>query len=168
MIFVLSHFEAQQILNEGHIFDYVISIRDMIKPLNSLRFKSNQVEKAFIELCFEDDDVGEFAPNHQHISSLIDFCRSIREEHSVLIHCRAGVCRSMSAARILLYLQNRPIDEQALDQICEQSCNVLNRNPFNLPWGSNKRMLELADQILNSNLSDFPAWGSKGLAVEDE
>lgn len=82
---------------------------------------------------------GHILPEREHVEGLIEFVRGWRpEEAPVLIHCVAGISRSMAAALITLVL-NAPGREM------EAARHLRGVAPHAYP---NRRMIALADQLL--------------------
>lgn len=89
------------------------------------------------------DDITEPVPGHilpasEHVSSLIEFASSWNRQTPLLVHCYAGVSRSMAAALILLCLE-------ADGREAEAARLLRRRAPHAHP---NRRMIALADDLL--------------------
>ncbi|MFQ5773598.1 MAG: tyrosine phosphatase family protein [Kiloniellaceae bacterium] len=94
-------------------------------------------------LRLEIDDINQPLPGHilpqaDHIAALIEFVKDWRGEAPLLLHCVAGVSRSMAAALIALNLAS-PRRE------AETGAHVRRAAPHAVP---NRRMIELADRLL--------------------
>ena len=82
---------------------------------------------------------GHILPGAEHIRGLIDFVRAwSHEEAPILIHCVAGISRSMAAALITLVIK-------APGRELEAARHVRNAAPHAYP---NRRMIAVADQLL--------------------
>jgi predicted protein tyrosine phosphatase len=81
---------------------------------------------------------GQILPSAEHISKLIGFASSWDRQTPLLVHCHAGVSRSMAAALILLCLD-------AEGREAEAARLLRSRAPHAHP---NRRMIALADQLL--------------------
>jgi predicted protein tyrosine phosphatase len=82
---------------------------------------------------------GHILPAAEHISGLLDFVRAwSHEEAPILIHCVAGISRSMAAALITLVIK-------APGRELEAARHVRAAAPHAYP---NRRMIAVADQML--------------------
>jgi predicted protein tyrosine phosphatase len=82
---------------------------------------------------------GHILPMEEHVAGLIEFVRAWPpDEAPLLIHCVAGISRSMAAALITLVVK---APERELDAARQ----VRSAAPHAYP---NRRMIELADQLL--------------------
>ncbi len=95
-------------------------------------------------LRIEIDDVSEARPDRvlpeeEHVVRLIDFLREVDPNEPLLLHCMAGISRSMAAALIALVLDAEGREEEAARQIRELA-------PHASP---NRRIVELADRLLD-------------------
>jgi predicted protein tyrosine phosphatase len=82
---------------------------------------------------------GHVLADEQHVAGLIAFVRAWRhEEAPMLIHCMAGISRSMAAALIALVTKAGGREIEAADQLRRVA-------PHAYP---NRRMIALADQLL--------------------
>jgi predicted protein tyrosine phosphatase len=82
---------------------------------------------------------GHILPAAEHIEGLIDFVRAWpHDETPILIHCIAGISRSMAAALITLVVK-------APGRELEAARHVRNAAPHAYP---NRRMIAVADQLL--------------------
>ena len=81
---------------------------------------------------------GQILPSAEHILELIEFASSWGRQTPLLVHCHAGVSRSMAAALILLCLD-------ADGREAEAGQLLRSRAPHAHP---NRRMIALADQLL--------------------
>lgn len=82
---------------------------------------------------------GHIHPDLEHVAQLIEFLREWRhEEAPLLIHCLAGISRSMAAAMIALVVKAGGHETEAARRIREAA-------PHAHP---NRRMIALADRIL--------------------
>jgi predicted protein tyrosine phosphatase len=82
---------------------------------------------------------GHILPDAEHIEGLIDFVRAWpHDETPILIHCIAGISRSMAAALITLVIK-------APGRELEAARHVRNAAPHAYP---NRRMIAVADQLL--------------------
>lgn len=82
---------------------------------------------------------GHVLPDPEHIAGLIDFVRSWSpDEAPILIHCVAGISRSMAAALITLALK-------APGRELEAARHVRQAAPHAYP---NRRMVAVADELL--------------------
>jgi predicted protein tyrosine phosphatase len=101
------------IISERH---YRIGIHDISEPLD-----------------------GHILPAEEHVEGLIDFVREWRhEEAPILIHCVAGISRSMAAALITLVIK-------APGREVEAARHLRGAAPHAYP---NRRMIAVADQLL--------------------
>lgn len=83
--------------------------------------------------------VGHILADEQHIAGLIAFVRAWpHEEAPLLIHCMAGISRSMAAALIALVTKAGGREMEAAEQVRRAA-------PHAYP---NRRMIALADQLL--------------------
>ena len=78
-------------------------------------------------------------PDTEHIAELVDFLHNWERKTSLLIHCVAGISRSMAAAMIALNLSET---EHEYDNARYMRRTAPHAKP-------NRRMIELADQMLN-------------------
>jgi predicted protein tyrosine phosphatase len=90
------------------------------------------------------DDISEplpgyIVPEEHHISSLIEFLRCWQGDRPVLMHCLAGISRSMAAALIALALETEGREAEVAQQMREIA-------PHAQP---NRRMVALADGLLD-------------------
>ena len=82
---------------------------------------------------------GHILPAEEHVLGLIDFVRGWRhEEAPILIHCMAGISRSMAAALITLVIK-------APGREVEAARHLRGAAPHAYP---NRRMIAVADQLL--------------------
>jgi predicted protein tyrosine phosphatase len=84
-------------------------------------------------------------PSEQHIAAIIEFAKQWQREASdkpLLIHCWLGQSRSPAAALIAALTANPKIDDFKLAQALRAA------SPFANP---NKRMVELADSVIQRN-----------------
>jgi predicted protein tyrosine phosphatase len=82
---------------------------------------------------------GHILPAEEHVEGLIDFVRDWRhEEAPILIHCVAGISRSMAAALITLVIK-------APGREVEAARHLRAAAPHAYP---NRRMIAVADQLL--------------------
>jgi predicted protein tyrosine phosphatase len=82
---------------------------------------------------------GHILPMAEHVAGLIEFVRAWRsDEAPLLIHCVAGISRSMAAALITLVVK-------APGRELEAARQVRSAAPHAYP---NRRMIELADELL--------------------
>jgi predicted protein tyrosine phosphatase len=82
---------------------------------------------------------GHILPMAEHVEGLIEFVRIWRpDEAPLLIHCVAGISRSMAAALITLVIK-------APGRELEAARHVRSAAPHAYP---NRRMIELADELL--------------------
>jgi predicted protein tyrosine phosphatase len=82
---------------------------------------------------------GHILPAEEHVEGLIDFVRGWRpEEAPILIHCVAGISRSMAAALITLVIK-------APRREVEAARHLRGAAPHAYP---NRRMIAVADQLL--------------------
>jgi predicted protein tyrosine phosphatase len=84
-------------------------------------------------------DLAEDPPNAAHVERLIEFGRSWDAKSPMLIHCWAGISRSMAAAYILLCDRFGPLHEK------EIAMAMRARAPHAYP---NPLLVELADKAL--------------------
>jgi predicted protein tyrosine phosphatase len=84
--------------------------------------------------------VGHILADEQHVAGLIGFVRAWpHEEAPMLIHCMAGISRSMAAALIALVTKASGREMEAAEQVRRAA-------PHAFP---NRRMIALADHLLN-------------------
>jgi predicted protein tyrosine phosphatase len=82
---------------------------------------------------------GHVLPAMEHIEGLIDFVRAWRhDEAPILIHCVAGISRSMAAALITLAVKTPGMELDAARHVRSAAAHAY----------PNRRMIELADQLL--------------------
>ena len=82
---------------------------------------------------------GHILPAEEHVEGLIDFVRAWRpDEAPILIHCVAGISRSMAAALITLVIK-------APGRELDAARHLRRAAPHAYP---NRRMIEVADQLL--------------------
>ena len=82
---------------------------------------------------------GHILPAEEHIEGLIDFVRAWQhDEAPILIHCVAGISRSMAAALVTLVIK-------APGRELEAARRVRSAAPHAYP---NRRMIAVADQLL--------------------
>jgi len=82
---------------------------------------------------------GHILPAEEHVEGLIDFVRAWRpDEAPILIHCVAGISRSMAAALITLVIK-------APGRELDAARHVRSAAPHAYP---NRRMIAVADQLL--------------------
>jgi len=79
------------------------------------------------------------APGADHVRSLLEFGRRWTGEAPMLVHCWAGISRSMAAAYILLCERLGPGSEERI------ACSIRARAPHAFP---NPLMVRLADEQL--------------------
>lgn len=82
---------------------------------------------------------GQVAPARSHIESLVAFAADWDRDRPLLVHCFAGISRSMAAALILLCLESEEREAEAALLLAKHA-------PHAQP---NRRMIELADELLN-------------------
>lgn len=102
---------------------------------------------------------GVVAPEEEHVRELIDFLRRRNASERVLMHCYAGVSRSMAAALIGLVL-----DVQGKE--LEAALRLRAAAPHALP---NARIIALADRILERQgrlVAARVAMGPASLTIE--
>jgi predicted protein tyrosine phosphatase len=108
-------------------------------------------------LRLELDDIdapvdGLVLPQPGHVADLIEFIRSWKVERPMLIHCAAGVSRSMAAAFVSLCLRSGA-EEMSVARY------LRNAAPHARP---NRRIVALADEILDRRGSFLAALDSMG------
>ncbi len=81
---------------------------------------------------------GQILPDTDHVATLIEFIRGWRAEAPLLMHCVAGISRSMAAALIALNLKTGECEVEA-------ACRMRQIAPHARP---NRRMIALADRLL--------------------
>jgi predicted protein tyrosine phosphatase len=86
-----------------------------------------------------DVTAGDNPPDRAHIEALLDFSRSWPAEDPILVHCWAGISRSMAATYIILCDRLGPGNEQQIARA------VRNRAPHAYP---NALLVQYADQLL--------------------
>lgn len=84
---------------------------------------------------------GYIVPEEHHIATLIDFLSACDPDSSVLLHCFAGISRSPAAALIALVLDAEGQETEAAQMLRRAA-------PHAYP---NRRMIELADELLGRN-----------------
>jgi predicted protein tyrosine phosphatase len=82
---------------------------------------------------------GAILPEREHVASLVDFVRAWRHDDApILVHCVAGISRSMAAALIALVVKANGREAEAAHRLRAAA-------PHALP---NQRMIDLADDLL--------------------
>jgi len=117
------------LLSPGHM----IETPDGIRAGNHLRLGLNDVVAT---------DIADDPPNDMHVEQLIRFGRTWNAKAPLLIHCWAGVSRSMAAAYIVLCDRFGPFRE---NQIAK---SLRARAPHAYP---NPLLVDLADKALGRN-----------------
>jgi predicted protein tyrosine phosphatase len=117
------------LLSPGHM----IETPEGIGPGNHLRLGLNDVVAT---------DIADDPPNSKHVDELIRFGRGWDAKAPLLIHCWAGVSRSMAAAYIILCDRFGPFREKEI----AKSLRV--RAPHAYP---NPLLVEFADKALGRN-----------------
>ncbi|HTQ14955.1 MAG TPA: hypothetical protein VMH86_13855 [Rhizomicrobium sp.] len=110
--------------------EHMIGTPEGIAAANHLRIGMNDVADAA---------ASEDPPSERHIDELIAFGRAWDARTPMLVHCWAGVSRSMAAAYILLNLKLGPWSESDIAQAMRR------RAPHAYP---NPLMVKLADRAL--------------------
>jgi len=88
-----------------------------------------------LTLAFHDVEV---APQREHIEAILAFAAGWDRQHPLLVHCHAGVSRSMATA-VIVQAMTRPGREADITQLLRQCA------PHASP---NRRMIALADALL--------------------
>jgi predicted protein tyrosine phosphatase len=129
--------------SKGSLVKWILSIGD---PLTKPPTGYVNIEHR-LRLEFEDDtDPNQLnAPQVQHVQRIINFAKHFPSEGIAVIHCDAGISRSSAAAVITLKTKLPQTDDESIVH------TVLNYQPGLHP---NKLMLELADQILKTELAN--------------
>ena len=94
-----------------------------------------------LTLAFHDIEVvqsGMLAPQQEHIEQILAFAAGWDRQHPLLVHCHAGVSRSMATA-VIVQAMTVPGREADITQLLRQ------RAPHAYP---NRRMIALADALL--------------------
>jgi predicted protein tyrosine phosphatase len=86
-----------------------------------------------------DISAGDFPPDHRHIESLLAFAREWPATDPILVHCWAGISRSMAASYIILCDRLGPGSELAVARAIRE------RAPHAYP---NALLVRHADEIL--------------------
>ena len=113
--------------------DYMIETPDGIAPEHHLRLSLNDIS---------DPTLGEAPPGALHVAQLIAFGREWDAARPMLVHCWAGVSRSMAAAFTLLCDRAGPGSEHEIAQ--EIRARASHAQP-------NRLLVRLADQSLDRN-----------------
>jgi predicted protein tyrosine phosphatase len=122
-------------LRPSHLVSLVAPIEQPPTPMGIAGQRHHRVE---IHDIHEPLD-GHILPAAEHIEGLIDFVRAWpQDETPILIHCIAGISRSMAAALITLVVK-------APGRELEAARHVRNAAPHAYP---NRRMIAVADQLL--------------------
>ncbi len=100
--------------------------------------------KQHLKLTFHDIDVprpGSIVPQKEHIEQIIAFATNWDRQHPLLVHCHAGVSRSMATAVIVQVLtaEGRERDVTRLLRALAPHADP------------NRRMIALADELLDRN-----------------
>lgn len=125
------------LLSPGHMIETPRGIR----PGNHLKLGLNDVVAT---------DLADDPPNAQHIDDLIRFGRGWDARAPLLIHCWAGISRSMAAAYIVLCDRFGPFREKEIAK------SLRARAPHAYP---NPLLVEFADKALGRN-------GRMSMAIE--
>jgi predicted protein tyrosine phosphatase len=125
------------LLSPGHM----IETPEGIRIGNHLRLGLNDVAAT---------DIADDPPNEKHVEQLVRFGREWDAKAPLLIHCWAGVSRSMAAAYIVLCDRFGPFREKEIAR------SLRARAPHAYP---NPLLVELADKALGRN-------GRMSMAVE--
>jgi len=104
-----------------------------IKPENHLKIAINDIEE---------EHPGLIAPNHDHISEILDFVGRWDHQNPLVIHCLAGISRSTAAAFISLCAMNSETDEMTLARHLRQASGTASPN---------RLMIRLADEQMERN-----------------
>ena len=94
-----------------------------------------------LTLAFHDVEVappGMVAPQQEHVERILAFAAGWDRQHPLLVHCHAGVSRSMAAA-VMVQAVVMPGREAEITRLLRQ------RAPHAFP---NRRMIALADALL--------------------
>ena len=110
--------------------EYMIETPDGIAPGHHLRLSLNDIA---------DPALGEAPPGERHVAELIAFGRKWDASKPMLVHCWAGVSRSMAAAFTLLCDRAGPGSEYEIAQ--EIRARASHAQP-------NRLLVRLADQAL--------------------
>ncbi len=81
---------------------------------------------------------GSILPAEEHVTALVAFLRECRDDGAVLMHCVAGISRSMAGALIALCL-----DAEGREAEAGRRLRQLARHAH-----PNRRMIEVADRLL--------------------
>ena len=113
--------------------DYMIETPDGIAPEHHLRLSLNDIS---------DPSLGEAPPGALHVAQLIAFGREWDASEPMLVHCWAGVSRSMAAAFTLSCDRAGPGSEHEIAQ--EIRARATHAQP-------NRLLVRLADRSLDRN-----------------
>ena len=99
-------------------------ILTVISPKTKVHYGEPEWAKAEItRINFDDveepDKFGYQPPSLMDVRKIIDWCETVKEDDSVIIHCAAGKSRSTAAMLILLYLKNGRNIQIARDKLLE-------------------------------------------------
>lgn len=131
--------------------EHMIQTPDGFDPARHLRLGVNDIAENWM---------GEAPPAENHVATLIEFGRSWDASAPMLVHCWAGVSRSMAAAYTVLCDRAGPGSEMEIAQA------IRARAPHAYP---NRLIVRLADQKLGREgrmIAAVEAMGDSVLVVE--
>jgi predicted protein tyrosine phosphatase len=136
---------------------YIISLMDPGSPCEIAAGTSLRDHiRIFIHDVIEEVQIGVpcVVPGREHVARVVDFAQAWDGRGALLIHCAAGVSRSTAAGLILLAARH-PGRER------EIALTMRRRAPWISP---NRRMVQLADELLGRNGALLAARDSMGVA----
>ncbi len=131
--------------------EHMIETPAGFEPARHLRLGMNDIAE---------DWLGEAPPAETHVASLLEFGRSWNAQAPMIVHCWAGVSRSMAAAYTVLCDRLGPGAEMEIARAMRA------RAPHAYP---NRLIVRLADRLLNRNgrmVQAVEAMGDGILVVE--
>jgi predicted protein tyrosine phosphatase len=123
--------------------EHMIETPEGIDPTRHLRLAVNDVAETW---------AAEMPPAPRHVEDLLDFGRAWDTRAPLLVHCWAGISRSMAAAFILLCDRNAPGDELTIARSIRARAPHAFPNPLLVQYGDTAlgrggRMVEAARAI---------------------
>lgn len=126
--------EAAADLRPSHLIslldpDHAVSTPPGLAPKNHLKIGIHDISEPFD---------GYVAPAREHIEAVLDFAAAWDRSAPMLVHCFAGISRSMAAALILLCQRNEGRERDAAALVRARAAHAM----------PNRRMIALADEVM--------------------
>lgn len=127
-------------------FTHVVSIWGTLTPASVATRMKGLFPNALLHLAFFDDAIVEspdaVPPGEEQVRAILEFGRTLTPQHSLLVHCLAGIARSSASAYAIACQLAGPGQERAVLE------HLVQHHPSIRP---NVRITGMADTLLGRN-----------------